>query len=141
MAQTPLTVVCKDGTEQQFLVNDEVGRVYFDETNLFVDEGIGSVTSVPLAVIRKIVFTPPLTSISDKLTTNSLPFIYPNPMKDYFSIANIAAEKIQVKIVSLEGRTVLSGEFTSDEQINISHLASGFYLIKINEVTLKIYKV
>ena len=66
---------------------------------------------------------------SDELDYNSIS-IYPNPARDVINILN--AETTDIEVYDILGRLIISKDnISSHEQINISHLNSGTYFIKI----------
>jgi hypothetical protein len=140
-AQTKLVVIGMDETEQTFLIA-ETGNLHFDETWLYIDEDANQSISIPFSAIRKIVFAPLETGISDNTAKkNERLLVYPNPVKESIAFIGATDEKRNVKIISLSGQLLLSGEYRPDEKINVSHFPSGFYLIRINEETLKFSKL
>lgn len=74
----------------------------------------------------------------DEFATNQMIQLYPNPVNDYLNINKVAVIEItSVEIIDCLGKTVLknSGE---ESRINISHLSSGLYLVKITTNNQKI---
>ncbi len=65
--------------------------------------------------------------------------IYPNPANSRLSISSITNPLTNVEIYNLLGQRVLDLKFseTTSEEINISSLNSGIYLVKINNLTTK----
>jgi hypothetical protein len=63
--------------------------------------------------------------------------IYPNPVTDdklMFSLGNVlVSDKIRIEIYSIDGRKILSKDFigNSEDQINISTLTSGLYIVRV----------
>jgi len=69
----------------------------------------------------------------------------PNPTSEYLTIRSIQSENITISIYNLHGQLVKkSFDTNTNENINISALANGMYLIKINNeyqtTTLKLMK-
>lgn len=81
--------------------------------------------------------------VNDKNQTQKIN-IYPNPIKDYLSIANTKESSLNYQIFEGSGKKVLTGTTKSDEKINISKLNKGVYFIEINgkseKSTLKFIK-
>jgi hypothetical protein len=70
--------------------------------------------------------------------------LYPNPVRDELFISGVSGDA-KIVITDLSGRTVVGVKNFSPSQndnlsINVSHLAKGVYLIKVNNVTGKIVK-
>lgn len=139
MAQTKLSIIYHDDTEQTYSVSED-GKVYFQDSNLIIeDETI--LVNAEISSIRKIIFPENETANIINTDQESDLFIYPNPAKDFIFIANSQEERIIVKIYSVNGQLMLSGEFDSGSQINVGNLKKGLYLIKVNEKTLKFSKL
>ena len=59
--------------------------------------------------------------------------IYPNPAREQLTIEmNDESSKYQVEIVDMLGKKVFNTEIQSKGQLNVSSLASGTYLLKLN---------
>jgi hypothetical protein len=69
--------------------------------------------------------------------------LFPNPSNQSFQIANLKT-KANLKVYDLNGKALMSISNYNGENLNISHLSQGFYLIKINldeyQNTLKLLK-
>ena len=63
--------------------------------------------------------------------------IYPNPAKNNINIQSQNIPLTQVEIFNVLGQRILSLDFTgsTSENIDISSLNSGMYLVKINDLT------
>ena len=66
-------------------------------------------------------------------------YIFPNPSSDFIFIKNADNIFKNVKIVDISGRTLIEDKII-DEQINISSLASGIYILKIENSSFKFIK-
>ncbi len=77
-----------------------------------------------------------ITAVTEPLQDISLS-IYPNPTRDLLmvSIATKQTEKLSLSLTTLDGKTVLTKELTisgeSTTDLNVSHLPSGIYLVKV----------
>lgn len=56
--------------------------------------------------------------------------LYPNPVLDYFSLSGIEG-KASVTISDLNGKTVLTKQITCNENIAVSTLLKGLYIVKL----------
>lgn len=65
---------------------------------------------------------------------NNIITLYPNPVKDILNIKT-ALEIQSVEIYTIQGQKVAS---STEKQINVSHLASGIYLVKTQDSNNKI---
>lgn len=59
--------------------------------------------------------------------------IYPNPTQNHFKIdfGQLNFDKINVQIYDINGREILSQETSENQVIDVSHLSSGVYLVKM----------
>ena len=65
--------------------------------------------------------------------------IFPNPVKNELSISGLTKEE-KFEIYSLDGKLLKSGTYSSKENIQVSSLSKGVYLIKIGNQNLKFIK-
>jgi hypothetical protein len=139
IAQTRVVVTKTDGQEYEYLVAED-GRIFFDEENLLLDEGYGNTASFPRSQIQKLtVASAEGTDIAEAAAENAWA-VYPNPAAGFIRITTAAAGKVPLTLCSLHGRILLSGEYAAGEEIDVSFLPKGFYLIKINNRTIKFIK-
>ncbi|MFK8056368.1 MAG: DUF4832 domain-containing protein [Saprospiraceae bacterium] len=54
-----------------------------------------------------------------------------NPVRDQLSIRSTSAEELQVRLLSLTGKTLLTGSFKGDGDWNVSHLPTGVYALHV----------
>lgn len=70
--------------------------------------------------------------------------IYPNPTADIINISNLNSLKADVAVYNITGAKVLDKNILGSDQVNLSSLASGVYVLKINtaegELTKRIIK-
>ena len=71
--------------------------------------------------------------------------IFPNPVKDELIIenGNLDRENEKIQIIDFSGRIVISSQFSpsgSQLKINVSHLPSGVYILRIGSYTSKFVK-
>ena len=84
--------------------------------------------------------------IDSCLSTNShfnptiKPLCYPNPAKDVLFVNNSSNNSVY-KIISVEGRTVLSGVLNNNSVINISLLNKGFYYFLSSSQKISFIKI
>lgn len=139
-AQTGVIVTYYDGNTQVFNVESS-GKLYFDSDNLNVkiNSTTTTPTTIPVTIIRKITFSTTLSTTTFGENKNNL-VLYPNPSSDVFRIKSDVSEKLKINIYSLQGQLVHQGNYQSDEDISISNLSSGLYLVQVNGVTIKFSK-
>jgi len=139
-AQSGVNVTYYDGTVQGFSVATS-GKLYFESDNLYVKvDGITTPTTVPVSIIRKITFsstslsTPTFGENKDHLV------LYPNPGSEFIRIKSDASEDLKIKIYSLTGQLVQQGIYQPNQDIDVSKLNSGLYLVQVNGLTIKFSK-
>lgn len=137
-AQTGVKIKYYTGTEQNFNVLAS-GKLYFSGDNLLVkSEANSTETSIPVSIIQKITFTDVLATQEVGANKNNLK-LYPNPSTNYIRIKS-DAKSLDVKIYNIDGKLVVLGTYKSDEDINVSKLNAGVYLVQANGVTVKFIK-
>jgi hypothetical protein len=68
------------------------------------------------------------------IPTIELAKVYPTPTKDYLTLELVEnRQDIQLQIVDVNGRVVLSQEYKGKEKIQllVEHLTTGIYFVKI----------
>lgn len=140
-AQTGIKVTYYTGLTQDYSI-ETTGKLYFSGSNLLVKtNGTANNVSIPTNIIRKITFTTASTLSTQEIGENKSKLtLYPNPTSDFLRIMSDKKEKLNVKIYSAAGRLVLTGTYQPNEDINISTLNEGFYLVQVNNATLKLIK-
>ena len=118
-------------------------KITFQNNSLFMNYKDGSTASFELANIEKIVF-----GSSGGTSTGSIKAdetrlnIYPNPAVDVIYLKNLKEEGSSLSIYSLDGKLVMkTGPVYGEGPINIGSLSQGFYLLKVNNQTLKFNKL
>jgi len=139
-AQTGIKVTYYDGTTQGFAVQDS-GKLYFSESNLLIKTSSTSTpTSLPVSIIQKITFDNSVLSTQNISQNKSKYILYPNPSNDFIRIKSLNADKLEVSIYALDGKLLLKGNYVSDQNIDISQLPAGVYIVKSNTETFKLIK-
>ncbi len=68
--------------------------------------------------------------------------VYPNPATDLVNIETSTNGQVKAELLSQEGKTFLSTEFENKTTIDLSHIPSGLYLIKVtSDYGVKTFKV
>lgn len=138
-AQTGVTVTYYDGTTQGFNVTT-AGKLYFASDNLYVKlDGTTTPTTIPVTIIQKITFGATLSNATFGENKNNL-VLYPNPSSDVFRIKSDENEELKINIYSLQGQLVHQGKYQTNEDVNVSNLSSGLYLVQVNGLTIKFSK-
>ncbi len=142
VAQTTLSVVYSDNTQVEYTIQSS-GKLYFSGNNLMILTASSvTVRSIAVADIKKIVFEQSTNKIEETPDAISRFMIYPNPADDILSFTHAnTTEVFAVSIFDVQGREVLNGRYSSGEKINISHIKSGTYFVRFNNLeTIKLIK-
>lgn len=138
-AQTGVKIIYYTGTAQGFNVSSS-GKLYFSGDNLLVKpEATSTERSIPVSIIQKITFTDEILATQEIGANKGNLQLYPNPSTNYIRIKS-ESNSLAVKIYSTSGQLVLSGSYKSDEDINVSKLNAGVYLVQANGVNIKFIK-
>lgn len=139
-AQTTIKVTYYTGSTQDYTI-DTSGKLYFSGSNLLVKTtSTANDVSIPTTIIRKITFSSTILATQEIGVNKNQIKLYPNPSSDIIRITSDKKEALKVKIYSAEGRLVLTGTYQPNEDINISSFKGGFYLVQVNNTTLKLIK-
>jgi len=138
-SQTGVIVTYYDGTTQNFNVAT-TGKLYFSNDDLNVKRDVtASVTTIPVSIIKKIVFSNTLGTSTIGENRNNLS-LYPNPSSDTIQIKSDSTEELDLKIYALTGQLIQQGIYQSSQSIDVSSLAKGLYLVQVNGLTVKFSK-
>ena len=138
-AQTGVQIQFYSGSSQTYAV-DSTGKLYFSGDNLLIKTSSSSSdVTIPTSLIQKIVFTSVLAT-TEVVSNASKIYLYPNPTSDFIRIKSPAKEKLKVNIFSATGQLVLQGFYNPDQDIDVSLLSTGLYLVQANGVTIKFIK-
>ena len=75
-------------------------------------------------------------STSDMLPKNQL-YVSPNPASNYINIVGLK-EKGEITIVNMTGNIILKKQIVPDEIVQLNGLNSGIYLVRINNIIVKL---
>ena len=66
--------------------------------------------------------------------------IYPNPVRNFF---NVVTEKaiFNIEIYNMMGKLILFGTYNKNQLVDVNHLSSGVYIVRINNEKFKITKI
>ena len=56
--------------------------------------------------------------------------VYPNPAYDRVKIKNLNNEKLEISLLSIDGKAILKKQVIYDVELNVSDIPSGMYLLK-----------
>lgn len=139
-SQTGVVITYYDNTQQQFNVQT-TGKLFFSGDNLQIqiDDTVTQPTSIPVTIIQRITFTNNLSTTQQSAAAIRLN-LFPNPGSEYIQISSADEEILQVKIYNSNGQLLQNGSFFPMQNIDVSNLESGIYLVQVNGVTLKFMK-
>lgn len=135
---TNVTVVYSNNQSDSFFEN--VTQFSFSGDNLLINQN-GTITPITRSLIRKLTLEDVATSSIETYDENAHIFIYPNPTSDKLNMACETEQQVMVRIFSLNGQVLMQKQMSTSESINVSSLAKGIYIIKINETSYKFSKL
>jgi hypothetical protein len=135
-----LIIRMNNGNENAEPLNT-VQKLHFSNNELIVDFVSGSDITFPLTDIRKLYFDATV-SIDDNTIPDLLKLtVFPNPAGDFITIKGIPADAGLISIFSMEGGLLLTRPVTTNyENIDISGLPNGLYLVNVPGYTSKFIK-
>lgn len=138
-SQTGVVVSYYEDSSQSFTINTG-GKLYFSEDNLYIQTDVTSTPfSIPVTIINKITFSSAL-GVEDVTVKEQNLLLYPNPAKNYIKIKSEQVDNFEISIYNIRGELILKGKYLSDEDIDISNLENGLYLMRVNGLTSKFIK-
>ncbi len=139
-SQTGIKVTYYNGTVQNFAIQD-TGKLYFSGDDLMIVASSGaSATTIPTTIIKKIVLDNSILGTSETVLDKNM-IVYPNPGADFIRIsASDKSKTMNVKIYSMNGQIMHEGKYKSEQDINVSKLEKGIYLVNVNGFTIKFIK-
>lgn len=129
-----------DSSDKSIDLNN-LRKITFGGGNLILSYHVGSDENIVTSSIRNMVFTS-ITGINDLKTDAKSMLVYPNPGVDFISLKNVPTGDLNLVIYSICGNQIINLQhYTNDNQINISRLTKGIYIIKVNNQALKFTKL
>ena len=120
--------------EEQTSTSYTIGKIVLEDGYLYLVAPNGEVLGSDLiANVRSIVFEGSASSINN-VTSSSL-YIYPTITNDAINV--VGAEDAVKRIYGLDGNLLMT---TQENQINVSGLPNGSYLIQVNTQIVKFIK-
>lgn len=140
-AQTSnLVLNFNDGTTKSSALS-ALSKITFSGSSIVLNYTDGSKGTFEESLIQKMIFSS-ITAVEDVFSTSTGLTVYPSPATDYIRIANLPEGETAYTIYSLDGAMVASSILGSaTEQINVSTLNKGFYVIKLNNHAVKFMKL
>ena len=131
---TNLVIEHRSGAEEMQDIAT-IGKLVFVEENIQLLDKDGNILATEsIANVKKICFAPPTnTDVNDTLVNTII--VYPNPTQDILMIQG--AESQMLRVYNLQG-SLLQTEWGN--QIAVSHLPDGTYLLQIGTQVVRFIK-
>ena len=142
-ANTTMTVTYFDDSREATVVNLLDGsRLVFGGEPAFDFSNCGSAPGrINVADVKRITFEGKWTGVEGVSKEATSLRLRSNPVEAILSVEGYDGSKpAVVSIYSIAGREALHGENWKGEDINVSHLPTGVYILRINNSTLKFIK-
>ncbi len=139
VAQNKIIIQFRNGTENALLL-DQLQKITFNAGMLEMKNKSEIIQSIKIEEIQKIRFG---TNSSISLPeSDRILQIFPNPVTEYFTVKNAPAENSTAIIYSIDGRKIKEIIVNSAAQnINVTELQPGIYLLRIDKFTFKFSKL
>jgi hypothetical protein len=138
------TLVIKsiDGTENNKTLSS-LKKFSFENNNLLLRYTDGSTESFSIPAINKLYFesVPVGNNLILSNSDNTGVSVYPNPAKNVLYLKNISDQNSTLLIYRIDGVLMNRIQISSDNNnVDVSKLKSGLYLLKLNKQTIKFIK-
>ena len=139
-AETVLSVVPLYGNEQNYAVS-LIGKITFQDKTMYLSDKSNQVLGwTNVDDIRKITFSANTQTTLSEVTNGNGVVIFPNPTQDRLIIMGMQDEQ-SARIFSLHGALILIGQMNSFvNEIDVSNLPKGTYLLQVGAEILKFIK-
>ncbi|MFZ4454794.1 MAG: T9SS type A sorting domain-containing protein [Bacteroidales bacterium] len=132
------TLTLKNGTQHPFALSS-IQKISFANSSLLLNYRSASPESFSLVAVGAITFSN-LSAIRPTIF-NSKISLYPNPVSDFVSLRNLPEGNNVVTIYRNDGASArIFALSATDKTVDLSQLASGFYLLKVNNQVIKFVK-
>ncbi|MCW3807515.1 LamG-like jellyroll fold domain-containing protein [Plebeiibacterium marinum] len=132
--------ILETGDASEKIAFDDFKYLTFSENEtsiLFTDYSSRSITN---SVIEKIIFSDISSAISLQPVQSTIS-VYPNPAKNKLFVTGLTSSDKFIYIYSISGQLLAQKQISATtEQLDISFLKSGVYILKTNSDTLKFCK-
>ena len=115
----------------------------FQNNSLLVKKTTGSTEIFNLSSIKELYFSSLYTGseIISVIGKDEKLSVYPNPAHSIIKILNAPPQMEQVSVIGMDGHTALQTQVSAENAtINISGLARGLYIIRVNNQAIKFIK-
>ncbi len=137
-AQVVVTVVSTDGNEHPITL-DEGGEILINSESMVVYATTSSSYSYALDDVRKVLFSGEVGV--REIESGTKITVYPNPAGERFTINGIwNGEVHDLRLFSMSGAEVLRQDYCDGDEVIISQLPQGTYLVRLDNSITKIVK-
>lgn len=133
-----LNIKKADNTEKNIQLS-LLKKITFSGTDMVLNYQAGSTENVAVSLIQKVTFSP-FTALSSTYEDESIFSVYPNPSSEYIYLKNVPESITSIRIYSISGIQAMN-LLLADKKIDVSQLAKGIYLIKVNNQVSKFTKL
>lgn len=133
-----LNIKKADNTEKNIQLN-LLKKITFSGTDMVLNYQAGITENVAVSTIQKVTFSP-FTALSSTFEDENILSVYPNPSSEYICLKNAPESMTSIRIYSISGIQVMNLPLTNN-RIDVSQLAKGIYLIKVNNQVSKFTKL
>jgi hypothetical protein len=138
-SQNNLTVRFVGGTEKTTSISS-LSKITFSGNDMVMMYSNGSFEAIDLLSVQKIGFTI-LNALDSNGTGSTRMMVYPSPATGWATLTNIPKNASKAVLYSLDGSVLSVYPLSSSTQVvDVSTLPSGFYLIRVNNSTVKFAK-
>ncbi|WP_243348876.1 T9SS type A sorting domain-containing protein [Parabacteroides sp. FAFU027] len=135
-----MVVALKSGITNSLKIRN-ISRMNFSSSMLYINTFNGSNVVYANSDIQKIYFETVAEASTPKNEQNEF-VLYPNPTKGMIYFRNQGVESASVSIFNLNGAMLFSGRiYNSTQSLDLSFLARGVYLVKIDNQLTKLIKL
>jgi len=136
-----LVIRLHNGSENPEFISS-LQKLSFSDNNLVVSFKAGNTDLYPLSEIQKLYFSSQTSVPEPTVAAGNNLYVYPNPADNELNIQNIPIEASIIYIYRMDGKLMLQTSVPGEaENINISNLQSGFYLLVAHNQTVKFVKL
>lgn len=140
-SQNSLILRFTNGTENGSMLA-ALDKITFSGTSMLLNYTNGTSSNFEESNIKNMIFRAVVSGIQRVGISNGKLNIYPNPASDYISLQNAPEGELNFSIYALDGTILLSSKLISaTQQIDISMLKKGFYVIKVSNQAMKFMKL
>ncbi|MFT3752387.1 MAG: T9SS type A sorting domain-containing protein [Paludibacter sp.] len=141
-SQNSLILRFTNGTENGSMLA-ALDKITFSGTSMLLNYTNGTSGNFEESTIKNMIFRAVVSGVESVSISNSSKLsIYPNPASDYVCLQNAPDGELNFSIYALDGTILLSSKLISaTQQIDISMLKKGFYVIKVSNQAMKFMKL